>query len=462
MGMTSQQGGFADDLDWFRKAISGKFEVKFRARLGGDPGDDKRVRILNRVLEWTDGFGIVYEADQRHGELIIKELGLSAGGKSVSTPGVKEVSDESVDFNPSTYRALVARANYLAQDRPDIQYSVKELCRKMSSPDSESWMRLKRLGRYLVGEPRKRLEFRFQSFPEELHVWVDTDHAGCRETRKSTSGGVMMMGSHCLKSWSSTQSVVSLSSGESEYYGIVRGAAQGFGMRSMWDDLGISVKLVVNTDASAAKGIAMRKGLGKVRHIKVNQLWAQDRVQRGELEIRKISTNDTLADVLTKYVDRLLIDRHSSGMSLVSAGGRHVLAPVIAQVDRQRGAHVEGMSFDDLHGLVAKRTTSRTSSEGIPRPWEDVRVREECWTVWSSTTPSSSGSGSPVSRDFLQIGSAVGETSLQPFWLSDQGKDRSRFHGSGAGLANPGLTIAWESHLPGRLWGRDLVCPSQV
>ena len=370
-------GGFAEDLDWFRRMISEKCEVKFRARLGDDPKDEKSVRILNRVLEWRNGFGILYEADQRHGDILVKELGLSSESKSVSTPGVKEVPDESVDFNPSMYRALVARANYLAQDRPDIQYAVKELCRKMSSPDSKSWMRLKRLGRYLVGEPREKLEFKFQDMPEELHVWVDTDHAGCRETRKSTSGGVMMMGSHCLKHWSTTQAVVSLSSGESEYYGIVRGAAQGFGMKSMWDDLGVAVKLVVNTDASAARGIAMRKGLGKVRHIEVNQLWVQDRVQRGELEIRKVSTNVNLADVLTKYVDRSLIDRHSVGMSCVSAAGRHELAPVIACVSLPRGAHDEGMSAVGLredadgavHGLVLKRTTSWTSVEGIPRPW---------------------------------------------------------------------------------------------
>ena len=82
-----------------------------------------------------------------------------------------------------------------------------------------------------------------------------------------------MMGSHLVKSWSSTQDVVALSSGEAEYYGIVRGASQGFGIRGMMGDLGISVSVTLNTDATAARGIALRKGLGKVRHIEVNQLW---------------------------------------------------------------------------------------------------------------------------------------------------------------------------------------------
>ena len=50
-------------LDWFRDRIQGKFEAKFRGRLGPDNGDDKAVRILNRHVTWTNE-GIRYEADQ--------------------------------------------------------------------------------------------------------------------------------------------------------------------------------------------------------------------------------------------------------------------------------------------------------------------------------------------------------------------------------------------------------------
>ena len=101
--------------------------------------------------------GIEYEGDPRHAEIIISELGLK-GSNPVATPGVKcTVLDTAEPLNvreASQYRSLVARANYLAQDRVDIQYSVKELTRRMSQPDSEDWVALKRLGRYLVGKPR--------------------------------------------------------------------------------------------------------------------------------------------------------------------------------------------------------------------------------------------------------------------------------------------------------------------
>ena len=148
------------------------------------------------------------------------------------TPGVKgkyvaQEEEELGNEESSQYRALVARANYLAQDRPDIQYSVKELCREMSSPKVRSWNALKRLARYLLGHPRFVLEYKRQGRQGHLETWVDTDYAGCIRTRKSTSGGVIKLGRHVVKSWSSTQKVISLSSGEAEYYGMVTGYSNG-------------------------------------------------------------------------------------------------------------------------------------------------------------------------------------------------------------------------------------------
>ena len=138
-------GGFGEELDCFRKRIAEEFEVKFRARLGEEEEDEKSVRILNRVIEWRNNFGLVYEADQRHTEIIIRDLGLDGASKAVLTPGVKEVSSEEIVFDTTRYRGLVARASYLEQDRPDIQFAVKELRRKMAAPVSADWMRLKGL-----------------------------------------------------------------------------------------------------------------------------------------------------------------------------------------------------------------------------------------------------------------------------------------------------------------------------
>ena len=81
-----------------------------------------------------------------------------------------------------------------------------------------------------------------------------------------------MHGQHCIKTWSSTQAIIALSSGEAEYYGVVKAASVALGARSMMKDLGHEVSIIVHTDAEAAKGIASRMGLGKTRHIDVHYL----------------------------------------------------------------------------------------------------------------------------------------------------------------------------------------------
>ena len=164
---------------------------------------------------------------------------------------------------------------------------------------------------------------------KSVDVWVDTDYAGCRRTRKSSTGGVIVLGNHAIKSWSNTQSIIALSSGEAEYYGLVRGGSMGLGMRSILNDMGLDKKLRVLTDSSAAKGIASRRGLGKVRHVEVNQLWIQDKVAKGEIELVKIPGNENVADALTKAIESEKITWHMSRVNLHLKSGRHELMPEV-------------------------------------------------------------------------------------------------------------------------------------
>ena len=144
--------------------------------------------------------------------------------------------------------------------------------------------------------------FLYQNNVQKISAWSDTDWAGCKLTRKSTSGGVIRLGNHILKSYSTTQSVIATSSGEAEYYGLTKSASIAIGIRGMFGDLGVQVGIDLLTDASAAKGIAMRIGLGKVRHLETSQLWLQSKVANGEISVHKIDGKDNAADALTKYL----------------------------------------------------------------------------------------------------------------------------------------------------------------
>ena len=118
----------------------------------------------------------------------------------------------------SHFRALAARANYLAADRLDCQFASQEICRWMDQPTERGVLALKRLARYLEGKPRLVWHYRWQ---ESLSVdtYSDTDWAGCVKTRKSTSGGCVVMGdSHLIKTWSSTQQSISLSQARRKWW----------------------------------------------------------------------------------------------------------------------------------------------------------------------------------------------------------------------------------------------------
>ena len=125
-----------------------------------------------------------------------------------------------------------------------------------------------------------------------VDVYADANWAGLRRTRKSTSGGCTMVGYHCIKTWSKTQALVAKSSAESELYGTVKASCEALGTLTLMGALGQEMCSRVHVDATAAKSIAERSGLDKVRHIYVNVLWIQEQEDPTKnLEAVKIEEN---------------------------------------------------------------------------------------------------------------------------------------------------------------------------
>ena len=110
----------------------------------------------------------------------------------------------------------------------------------------------------------------------------------------------MLVDGGCVKNWSSTQATIAQSSGEAEYYAMVRAAAEAMSMQSIMKDMGWHSTITVWVDSSAAKSIASRVGLGKVRHMEVKFLWLQEVVKAKRVQIRKVAGDKNPADVLTK------------------------------------------------------------------------------------------------------------------------------------------------------------------
>ena len=107
----------------------------------------------------------------------------------------------------------------------------------------------------------------------ELTVMTDSDWAGDAQRRKSMSGGVLLHGSAMISHWSKTQSNVSLSSGEAELNGAVKGISELLGVLGLVIELcDPPHSLTVQTDASACLGMLLRRGAGRVKHLSTKQL----------------------------------------------------------------------------------------------------------------------------------------------------------------------------------------------
>ena len=295
------------NLDWYKLELEKLYELKELARLGPGAQDDKEATVLNRVVRWTPE-GLEYEADPRQQEKLLRDLKLEGDGvKASASPGVNPTreqtdADAPLDSEKTTpYRAVSARGNYLSSDRPELQFAAKECCRWMAAPTELGLAGLKRLGRFVSAHKRLVFLYPWQR-ANRTDTYSDTDWAGCVKTRKSTSGGCLLLGTHLIKSWSSTQSSVSLSSGESEFYGVVKAAGIALGYQSLLRDVGHELPVRVWTDSTATIGICGRQGLGKLRHIDTHYLWVQQRVRDKTFELYKVKGEDNPADLFTKHL----------------------------------------------------------------------------------------------------------------------------------------------------------------
>ena len=109
--------------------------------------------------------------------------------------------------------------------------------------------------------------------------------------------------------------------------GIGDGLAQAIGLQSIARDLGLKWDINMYTDATAAIGIARRRGMGRIRHIDVTDLWIQEKFNNEHAFLHKVLGTDNPADLLTKYTDRASLLKALKTMGLHLAAGRSAVAP---------------------------------------------------------------------------------------------------------------------------------------
>ncbi|XP_026378433.1 uncharacterized protein LOC113272854 [Papaver somniferum] len=230
--------------------------------------------------------------------------------KSCDTPVVKDprvsLHDGTVLDNISEYRTVVGSLQYLTVTRPDICFAVNYVSQFMHKPTYIHMQLVKRILRYFKGTLGVGITLKKSSLTT-LRAYTDSDWAGCPDTRRSTSGYALFLGSNLI-SWSSKkQPIVSKSSAEAEYKCLSVASAELKWLVDLLYDLHISVTSppLLLCDNTSALALASNPVFhARKKHIEIQYHIVRELVESGFLELQHISSEDQLDDLFSRVIKR--------------------------------------------------------------------------------------------------------------------------------------------------------------
>ncbi|GJS71057.1 retrovirus-related pol polyprotein from transposon TNT 1-94 [Tanacetum coccineum] len=211
----------------------------------------------------------------------------------------KDTQGKAVD--PTHYRGMVGTLMYLTFSRPDLVYAICICDRYQARPTKKHLHDVKRIFRYLRGTVNQGLWYSKDS-AITLTDFEDADHAGCQDTRCSTSRSMQLLRDR-LVSWSSKrQKSAAISSTEAEYIALSDCCAQVYWMRSQLSDYGLGFnKILMYCDNKSAIALCYNNVQhSRSKHIDIRYYFFKEQVENGVVELYFVRTEYQLADIFTK------------------------------------------------------------------------------------------------------------------------------------------------------------------
>ncbi|GJY61095.1 hypothetical protein Tco_0461752 [Tanacetum coccineum] len=203
------------------------------------------------------------------------------------------------------FRSMVGSLMYLTASRPDLVFVVCMCARYQASPTKKHLEALKRVFWYLRGTINWGLWYP-KDTAMALTAYADADHAGCQDTRRSTSGSAQFLGDK-LVSWSSKkQKSTAISTTEAEYIAMSGCCAQILWMRSQLSDYGFAFnKIPLYYDNRSAIALCCNNVQhSRSKHIDIRHHFIREQVEKGVVELYFVTTDYQLADIFTKALPR--------------------------------------------------------------------------------------------------------------------------------------------------------------
>ena len=261
----------------------------------------------------------LYQVGYRAGISTMETAGLVLSKKDCPTPSASVTMRQQQHW----YRSTIASCIYISSwTRPDISYTVSKLCKFMHNPGEKHFTALKRLLRYLKGTADKGLVYDFSGTDSssgskpKCHGLYDASHADCPDTMRSTLAYVYFI-YKCVISWhTKLHSVITTSTNHSEYCAAAKAAREAKWLEKVLTELQFSQFVRPIALFSDSKGaIAMTYNpvnRSASKHIDLADHYAREQQEAGVITVTHLSTQEMIADILTKALGRPAYAYHAS------------------------------------------------------------------------------------------------------------------------------------------------------
>ena len=280
----------------FEKLMQSKFEMSSMGEL--------TYFLGLQVKQLQDG---IFLSQTKYAKELVKKFGLE-NSKPCNIPMASNCNlskdEKGKKVDSTLYRGMIGSLLYLTASRPDIMFSVCVCARYQSDPRESHLQAVKHIIKYISGTTNLGLWYAKDS-AFNLLGYSDSDYGGCRIDRKSTSGICQFFGSRLISWASKKQTSVSTSTTEAEYIAAGSCCSQILWLKQQLVDYGIiETKIPIFCDNNSAISISNNPVMhSKTKHIEIRYHFLKDHVEKGNITLLRVPTEDNVADILTKALE---------------------------------------------------------------------------------------------------------------------------------------------------------------
>ena len=315
---------YVDDLLIFGSNIDTIEEIKTKLSKRFKMKDLGRVKqYLGIEMQYNQKEKKLHLSQEKYIESLAEKYGVTQS-KRYDTPmeinlkleASKEIKKENEDLK---YRNIIGALLYIANGtKPDVSFSVNYLSRYQTCYDSTHFKYALRVLKYLYSTKSLKLVYDSE-YREVIDAYVDADWASDIVDRKSTTGILLRVYGNVVFWKSQKQKIVSRASTHAEYYALAECVQETLPIRRILTELGINLTNAVKIyeDNTGAISLGKNRNFSKnSKHIDVSYHFVNDYQRKGLISIEKVSTDDQIADVLTKSLSRVKFCKFRNTMGL--------------------------------------------------------------------------------------------------------------------------------------------------